>query len=47
MSEDKDVVASAAVVTDGAYALFVADFSDIDAAWEAYEELEGRRRRRA
>ena len=24
---------AAAVVTDGAYALVVADFSDIDAAW--------------
>ena len=31
---------AAAVVTDGAYALVVADFSDIDAAWEAYEELD-------
>jgi uncharacterized membrane protein len=31
---------SAAVVTDGAYALVVADFSDIDAAWEAYDELD-------
>jgi uncharacterized membrane protein len=27
------------VVTDGAYALFVADFSDTDTAWEAYEAL--------
>ena len=31
---------AAAVVTDGAYALVVADFSDIDAAWEAYDELD-------
>ena len=30
-----DVVA----MTDGAYALFVADFTDTDAAWEAYEQL--------
>ena len=26
-------------VTDGPYALFVADFADEDAAWEAYEQL--------
>ena len=32
---------AAAVVTDGAYALVVADFSEIDAAWEAYDELDG------
>ena len=38
-SEDTTDVA-AAVVTDGAYALVVADFSDIDAAWEAYDELD-------
>lgn len=31
-----DVVAG---VTDGAYALIVADFSDVDAAWSAYEGL--------
>ena len=31
---------AAEVVTDGAYALVVADFSDIDAAWEAYDELD-------
>ena len=29
----------AVTVTDGAYALFVADFADTDAAWEAYEQL--------
>jgi uncharacterized membrane protein len=31
---------TAAVVTDGAYALIVADFADTDSAWEAYQELE-------
>lgn len=31
---------AAAVVTDGAYALVIADFADVDAAWEAYEELD-------
>ena len=36
-TEPADV--AAAVATDGASALFVADFSDSDAAWEAYEEL--------
>lgn len=30
----------AVAMTDGAYALFVADFSDVDAAWEAYEQLQ-------
>jgi len=30
---------TAAVVSDGAYTLFVADFPDTDAAWEAYELL--------
>jgi uncharacterized membrane protein len=34
-----DVDVAAAVVTDGAYALIVADFNDTDAAWEAYELL--------
>ncbi len=34
-----EVVAEAAVVSDGAYTLFVADFSDTDTAWEAYEAL--------
>ncbi len=29
----------AVVVTDGAYALIVADFTDTDAAWEAYDLL--------
>jgi uncharacterized membrane protein len=35
--ETPDVVAAA--VTDGAYTLFVADFSETDTAWEAYEAL--------
>ncbi|MEI8082217.1 MAG: hypothetical protein WCI74_10285, partial [Actinomycetes bacterium] len=34
-----DVVADIAAVSDGAYTLFVADFSDTDTAWEAYEAL--------
>jgi uncharacterized membrane protein len=33
---DGDVVAA---VTDGAYALVVADFADTDSAWAAYEDL--------
>ena len=33
------LVVDAAVVTDGAYTLFVADFNDTDTAWEAYEAL--------
>ena len=37
---DDTIDVAAAVVTDGAYALVVADFSDIDAAWEAYDELD-------
>jgi uncharacterized membrane protein len=32
-------VAAAAAVTDGAYTLFVADYTDTDTAWEAYEAL--------
>jgi uncharacterized membrane protein len=31
---------SAAAVSDGAYTLIVADFSDTDLAWQAYEALE-------
>jgi uncharacterized membrane protein len=34
-----EVVADAAVVSDGATTLFVADFDDTDTAWEAYEAL--------
>jgi uncharacterized membrane protein len=33
---DADVLA----LGDGAYTLFVADFADVDQAWEAYEQLE-------
>lgn len=34
-----DLEAEVVAVSDGAYALIVADFNDIDAAWEAYELL--------
>jgi uncharacterized membrane protein len=37
--DQPEVVASAAAVTDGAYALFVADFADLTTAWEAYEAI--------
>ena len=36
---ETEVVASATVVTDGAYTLFVADFNDTETAWEAYQLL--------
>ncbi|WP_370615353.1 DUF1269 domain-containing protein [Mumia sp. Pv 4-285] len=42
MSDDTnnpDVEMSAATVSDGAYTLLVADFSDTSMAWEAYETL--------
>ena len=46
MSEDAtttpaadDLEAEVVAVSDGAYALIVADFNDTDAAWEAYELL--------
>ena len=41
MSDDTptEVVAAAAVVSDGATTLFVADFDDTGTAWEAYEAL--------
>ena len=39
MSEPTDVTAEVAAVSDGATTLFVADFSDTDTAWEAYEQL--------
>ena len=45
MSEDEntpaetDVGVRAAAATDGAYTLFVADFTDTSVAWEAYEAL--------
>jgi len=35
-TSDEDVVTA---VTDGAYALVVADFADTDSAWAAYEDL--------
>ena len=34
-----DIEAEVVAVSDGAYALIVADFNDTDAAWEAYELL--------
>ena len=42
MTDDRnntDPDLSAAVVSDGAYTLLVADFSDTSAAWDAYEAL--------
>jgi len=36
---DDSVDAVGAVVSDGAYTLFVADFADTDTAWQAYEAL--------
>jgi len=36
---DQAQVTIAGAVSDGAYTLFVADFSDTDSAWEAYQEL--------
>ena len=43
MSEDSTPATSddvvAAGVTDGAYALVIADFADTEAAWSAYEDL--------
>ena len=42
MSDDPntpDLEVSAAAVSDGAYTLLVADFSDTGTAWEAYEAL--------
>ena len=43
MSEEQNSVDQsevvAAAVSDGAYTLFVADFSDTDTAWQAYEGL--------
>ena len=37
--DDADLTVEATAVTDGAYTLFVADFNDVDVAWEAYELL--------
>lgn len=36
---DAELTVDAMAVTDGAYSLIVADFDDVDAAWEAYELL--------
>ncbi len=38
-TEEAEPDMEAMTVTDGPYALFVADFADEDAAWEAYEQL--------
>lgn len=38
-SDDVQVDAVGAVVSDGAYTLFVADFADTGTAWQAYEAL--------
>ena len=38
-TDQSDVTITGAAVSDGAYTLFVADFSDTDIAWEAYQEL--------
>ena len=40
-NDPADTVAAAAAVSDGAYTLFVADFTDTDTAWQAYEFLKG------
>ena len=44
MSEDQGTgeqseIVAAAALSDGAYTLFVADFSETDTAWQAYEAL--------
>ena len=36
---EPEVTAAGAAVSDGAYTLFVADFSDTETAWSAYQEL--------
>ena len=36
---EPEVTVACAAVSDGAYTLFVADFSDTDTAWDAYQEL--------
>jgi uncharacterized membrane protein len=38
--ESTETTIEAAAVSDGAYTLIVADFSDTDLAWQAYEALE-------
>jgi uncharacterized membrane protein len=37
--DDAELTIDAAAVSDGAYTLIVADFNDVDVAWEAYELL--------
>jgi len=39
VAPDSELTIDAVAVSDGAYALIVADFDDTDAAWEAYELL--------
>jgi uncharacterized membrane protein len=36
---DNNITVDAGAVTDGAYTLFVADFGNTDAAWQAYEAI--------
>lgn len=36
---EPQLTVAAAAISDGAYTLFVADFSDTDTAWSAYQEL--------
>jgi len=38
-TDQSEVVATAAAVSDGAYTLFVADFAEASIAWQAYEAL--------
>jgi uncharacterized membrane protein len=37
--EDADDAVEVLALSDGAYTLFVADFPDVDQAWEAYQDL--------
>jgi len=39
-TSSEETVVSAAAVSDGAYTLIVADFSDTETAWQAYQALE-------
>ena len=36
---EPEVTAAGAAISDGAYTLFVADFSDTETAWSAFQEL--------
>ena len=38
-TDEAEIEMTGVAVSDGAYTLFVADFSDTDTAWEAYEQL--------